>query len=359
MYRRDGLPNELKHCNSEDELTYKNRMKIYEEIISAIDAAEKIVITSHRSPDGDSIGCSLGLYHFLHKIGKKATVIHPDPAPDFLLWVEGSSEIITYDLQKEKAEQLLSEAELIFSLDYNAPDRVGRDMEPALRNASGKKIVIDHHPNPDLGFYDVVFSDTTAGSTSEMIFQLIEGSGNLDKLNATIGTPLYLGIMTDTGSFRFPSMKAETHEILAKLMRAGVVHYEVHERVFDTNTVDRLKLRGYALSEKMEIIPAKPIAYISLTDAELTRFNYKKGDTEGLVNMALSVEGIKVAAFFAEKEGIVKISFRSKGEYHVNVLAAKHFEGGGHKYAAGGMSSDGITAAIDKFKSLINQYFPG
>jgi phosphoesterase RecJ-like protein len=334
-------------------------MKIYEDITSAINTAENIVITSHRSPDGDSIGCSLGLYHFLRKIGKSVTVVHPDPAPDFLLWLDGSEDIVTYELNKEHASQFLAEADLIFSLDYNAPDRVGRDMEPALREASAKKIVIDHHPNPDLGFFDLVLSDTSAGSTSEMIFQLIEGSGNLDKMDATIGTPLYLGIMTDTGSFRFPSMKPETHEILAKLMRAGVVHYEVHERVFDTNTVDRLKLRGYALSEKLELIPAKPIAYISLTDAELTRFNYKKGDTEGLVNMALSVEGIKVAAFFSEKEGIVKISFRSKGAYHVNELAAKHFEGGGHKYAAGGMSAEGITAAIDKFKSLINEYFPG
>lgn len=349
----------MNRCNSNGELTYKNRMKIYEEIELAIQTAENIVITSHRSPDGDSIGCSLGLYHFLRKIGKSVTVVHPDPAPDFLLWVEGSADIVTYELHPTEADQLLSAADLIFSLDYNAPDRVGRDMEPLLRNSSAKKIVIDHHPNPDLGFYDLVLSDTSAGSTSEMIFQVIEGTGNLDKMDATIGTPLYLGIMTDTGSFRFPSMKAETHEILAKLMRAGVVHYEVHERVFDTNTVDRLKLRGYALSEKLEIIPAKPIAYISLTDAELTRFNYKKGDTEGLVNMALSVEGIKVAAFFAEKEGIVKISFRSKGEYHVNELAAKHFEGGGHKYAAGGMSSEGITVAIEKFRSLINEYFPG
>lgn len=349
----------MNRCNSNGELTYKNRMKIYEEIELAIQTAENIVITSHRSPDGDSIGCSLGLYHFLRKIGKSVTVVHPDPAPDFLLWVEGSADIVTYELHPTEADQLLSAADLIFSLDYNAPDRVGRDMEPLLRNSSAKKIVIDHHPNPDLGFYDLVLSDTSAGSTSEMIFQVIERTGNLDKMDATIGTPLYLGIMTDTGSFRFPSMKAETHEILAKLMRAGVVHYEVHERVFDTNTVDRLKLRGYALSEKLEIIPAKPIAYISLTDAELTRFNYKKGDTEGLVNMALSVEGIKVAAFFAEKEGIVKISFRSKGEYHVNELAAKHFEGGGHKYAAGGMSSEGITAAIEKFRSLINEYFPG
>jgi bifunctional oligoribonuclease and PAP phosphatase NrnA len=334
-------------------------MKIYEDIVSAINTAENIVITSHRSPDGDSIGCSLGLYHYLRKLDKQVTIVHPDPAPDFLRWLENSADIVTYEEQKVQSEQLLADADLIFSLDYNAPDRVGRDMEPALRNAKAKKVVIDHHPNPDLGFFDLVLSDTSAGSTSEMIFQMIEGSGNLDKMDATMGTPLYLGIMTDTGSFRFPSMKPETHEILAKLMRAGVVHYQIHEHVFDTNTVDRLKLRGYAVSEKLEIIPAKPIAYISLTEAELTRFNYKKGDTEGLVNMALSVEGIKMAAFFAEKDGIVKISFRSKGDLYVNEFAAKHFDGGGHKYAAGGMSADGISAAIDKFKVLINEYFPG
>lgn len=333
-------------------------MNNYQQIYAEIKAANKIAISSHRSPDGDSIGCSLGLYHFLLKLDKEVVVIHPDVAPLYLRWVKGSEDMLYHDQDPSAVEAELGSADLLISVDYNAPDRVGFNLEPAIRRFSGRKVVIDHHLHPDLDFYDVVLSDTTAGSTSELIYKLIEASGNDTLLDSTIGTPLYLGIMTDTGSFRFPSMKPETHEILARLMRAGVVHYDVHERVFDTNTVDRLKLRGYAISEKLELIPDRPIAYMTLSQAELERFNYQKGDTEGLVNVALSVEGIKVAAFFAEKDGVVKISFRSKGEYVVNELASDHFEGGGHKYAAGGISREGILSAVEKFRSQIDNYFP-
>lgn len=333
-------------------------MTIYQQISNAINGAQKIAIVSHRSPDGDSIGSSMGLCHFLEKKGKQVVVCHPDAAADFLKWVEGSDKILIHDVEKEKVENELAEADLLFCLDFNAPNRVGRDMEPVLRAFSGTKVVIDHHLDPDSVFFDLIISDTSVASTSELIYELIEGMGDLEYLDAKIGTPLYLGIMTDTGSFRFPSVRPKTHEILAELMRKGVVHFKVHEQVFDTNTVDRLKLRGYALSEKLELIPARPIGYIFLTEGELERFNYQKGDTEGLVNQVLSIEGIKVAAFFSEKEGLVKISFRSKGDYYVNQLAADHFEGGGHKYAAGGISHDGILEAVNKFRSVLDIYFP-
>lgn len=333
-------------------------MSIYEQFSGVLDNAERIVIVSHRSPDGDSVGSSLGLYHFLKKKGKKVSVCHPDVSPEFLHWVEGSSSILVHDLQKEQVEQELRDSDLLICLDFNAPDRVGKDLEPHIRAFSGKRIMIDHHLHPDIEFFDLCLSDTSVGSTSELIYELIEGIDDLELMDAQIGTPLYLGIMTDTGSFRFPSVRPKTHEILAALIRAGVVHFRVHEQVFDTNTIDRLKLRGYALSEKLELIPARPVAYIGLTESELERFNYKKGDTEGLVNQVLSVEGINVAAFFAEKEGVVKISFRSKGDFYVNQLAADHFEGGGHKYAAGGVGKEGINAAINKFRSLIDTYFP-
>lgn len=333
-------------------------MNDFKAIFQAVEAAETIVITSHRSPDGDSVGSSMGLYHFLKKLGKKVTVVHPDKAPSFLNWVSDYDEVVCFEEHEGHAVAGLLNCDLLIGLDYNTPSRVGEDMEAVLLQSKAKKVVIDHHLNPAIDFFDLVYSDTTAGSTSELIYQFIVANGFIDKIDEEIGTPLYLGTMTDTGSFRFPSMKPETHEMIAQLMRAGVVHFNVHEKVYDTNTVDRLKLRGYALSEKLEIIPGKPIAIISITESELERFNYQKGDTEGLVNVALSIEGIQVAAFFAEKDGKVKISFRSKGAYEVNQLASDHFGGGGHKYAAGGISFDTINAAIDKFKSCINEYFP-
>lgn len=333
-------------------------MQIYQEIHSAIQDANKIVIVSHKSPDGDSIGSSMGMYHFLKKIGKEVSVCHPDAAPDFLHWVEGADIICIHESDRQHVERLVLEADLLIALDFNSPGRVGKEMEPLLRSFRGRKVVIDHHIDPDLDYFDLVLSNTHVGSTSELVYEFIVGSGHKEDLDVRIGTPLYLGTMTDSGSFRYPSVRPETHEILAHLLRIGVVHYKVHEQIFDTNTVDRLKLRGYALSEKLELIPARPIAYISLTAGELERFNYRKGDTEGLVNQALSVEGIMVAAFFAEKDGVVKISFRSKGEFFVNQLASDHFEGGGHKYAAGGVSYEGITNAVDKFKKLIDTYFP-
>jgi phosphoesterase RecJ-like protein len=298
----------------------------------------------------------LALYHFIEKLGKKSVVCHPDEAPLYLTWVAGAHDIVLFDSQRDKAIELLANADLIFCLDFNSPDRVGKEMEPYLKQSNAKKIMIDHHMHP-ADFCDIVVSETSVCSTSQLIYELVEQSGNKMLLDETIGTPIYMGIMTDTGSFRYPSTHARTHEILAALINAGVKNYLIHEKVFDTNTVDRLQLRGYVIAERLELIKDYPIAIMSVSEEELNRFHYAKGDTDGLVNVALSIAGIQVAAFFAEKDGVIKISFRSKGDYFVNVLAMEHFEGGGHKYAAGGVSSDSLSATITKFKSLIPEYF--
>jgi phosphoesterase RecJ-like protein len=329
---------------------------IFKQIVSEILAADHIVITSHKGPDGDSIGCSLGLYHFIKKLNRRVVVCHPDVAPDFLRWMEGGDDIIAFENEPEKVKVELDSADLLFCLDYNSPDRVGKDMQDLLVSAQGKKIMIDHHPFP-ADFCDIVVSDTACCSTSQLIFELIDQSVNVEKLDNRIGTPLYLGIMTDTGSFRFPSVTARTHEVIATLLKAGVRHSDVHENVYDSNTLDRLQLRGYAVAEKFEKIPGFPVALISLTKEDLERFHYKKGDTEGLVNVALSIDGIKAAAFFMEREGEIKISFRSKGDYYVNELAMQHFSGGGHKYAAGGMSLESLNVTIERFKKLVPEYF--
>lgn len=337
-------------------MTTDSQTNTFEAIVTAIKEAKNIVITSHKSPDGDSIGSSLALYHFIQSLGKSSVVCHPDKAPNFLLWVEGALDIVSNEEQQDEVIQKMRDADLIFCLDYNSADRVGKDMQTLLEQASAKKIMIDHHMHP-ADFCEIIVSETSVCSTSQLIFELIDQSGNSELLNESIGVPIYLGIMTDTGSFRFPSVQARTHEILAALIRTGIKHFEIHEKVYDTNTVDRLQLRGYALSEKLELIENYPVALISVTEEELNRFHYQKGDTEGLVNVALSVDSIKVAAFFAEKDGAVKISFRSKGDYFVNELANDHFEGGGHKYAAGGISFDSLENTINKFKSLIPTYF--
>lgn len=330
---------------------------MYNSIVNEIKSASSIIITAHKSPDGDSIGSSLGLYHFIKKLGKEVVICHPDPAPDYLLFLEGVDTIKTMATENLEIEELFNHSDLIFCLDYNATDRVGEGMQHLLEKSEAKKIMIDHHLNPQ-DFAFITVSETSVCSTSQLIVELIEQSGNGDLLDEKIGTPLYLGILTDTGSFRFPTVQPRTHELLAKLLHAGVKHYLVHETLNDNNTFDRLRLQGYALSQKLELIEDYNVALIWLTEEELTKYNYKKGDTEGFVNIALSIKGMKAAMFFAERDGIVKISFRSKGQENpVNVLASEHFSGGGHANASGGMSELSIQDTLLKIKKLIPEYF--
>jgi phosphoesterase RecJ-like protein len=331
-------------------------MNIYQQIEAEIQAASHIVITAHKSADGDSIGSSLGLLYFIEKLGKKAIVCHPDKAPDYLYWLDTTA-IILMEENPEEVTAQMKKADLIFCLDYNATNRVGPDMQALLEEATGKKIMIDHHLNPE-DFPTLSISETTASSTAQLIVDLIEESGHIELLNEKIGTPLYLGILTVTCSFKFNSVKPRTHEILAKILAAGVKHHLVHDKLNDTNTESRLRLQGYAMSEKLEILYDYHVAIISLSKEELAKYNFKKGDTDSLANLLLSIKGMKVAIVFTERDGIMKISFRSKGaENPVNVLAAEHFDGGGHANAAGGMSDLTVGETLEKLKELIPQYF--
>ena len=332
-------------------------MNIYKQIEAEIQAASHIVITAHKSADGDSIGSSLGLLYFIEKLGKKAVVCHPDKAPEFLDWLDISS-IILMDENPAEVTLQMQKADLIFCLDYNATNRVGPEMQVLLEEATCKKIMIDHHLNPE-EFSTITVSEISASSTSQLIVDLIEQSGHLDLLDEKIGTPLYLGILTDTGSFRFNSVKPRTHEVLAKILAAGVAHHLIHEKLSDTNTETRLRLQGYAMSEKLEILYDYNVAIISLSKEELAKYHYKKGDTDSLANLVLSIKGMKAAIVFTERDGIMKISFRSKGaENAVNVLAKEHFNGGGHANASGGMSDLSVSETLEKLKVLIPNYFP-
>ncbi|QNM86140.1 bifunctional oligoribonuclease/PAP phosphatase NrnA [Polaribacter pectinis] len=331
-------------------------MNIYKQIEAEIQSASNIVITAHKSADGDSIGSSLGLLYFIEKLGKKATICHPDKAPDFLYWLDTSS-IILMEESPKAVTSLFEEADLIFCLDYNATNRVGPEMQVLLEEATCKKIMIDHHLNPE-DFPEIIVSEPTVSSTSELIVELIEQSGHLNLLDEKIGTPLYLGILTDTGSFRFNSVKPRTHEVLAKLLNSGVEHHLIHEKLSDNNTESRLRLQGFAMSEKLEILYDYNVAIISLSKEELAKYNYKKGDTDSLANLVLSIKGIKAAIVFTERDGIMKISFRSKGaENPVNMLAKENFNGGGHANASGGMSDLSVTETLEKLKEVIPNYF--
>jgi len=331
-------------------------MNINEQIVAEIKAASNIVITSHKSADGDSVGSSLGLLNFIEKLGKTATVCHPDAAPKFLYWLDTSAFLLMTD-QKEEIVSVFEKADLVFCLDYNATNRIGPDMQVLLEAVTCKKVMIDHHLNPE-DFSTLMVSEPKASSTSELIVELIEQSGNGTLLDEKIGTPLYLGILTDTGSFRFSSTAPRTHEVLGKLLAGGVVHHLIHEKLSDNNTVSRLRLQGYAMCEKLEVMEDYMVAIISLSKEELAKYNYQKGDTDNLANQALSIKGMRAAIVFTERDGIMKISFRSKGEENpVNILAGENFNGGGHANASGGMSELTVTETLDKIKGLIPQYF--
>lgn len=322
------------------------------QMLEEIGEAESIVITAHQNPDGDAVGSALALYHILRFAGKNCVCVLPDRAPDFLSWMPGFDTLLYFDAHKEEATALLKNANVIFCLDYNSPERLGREMGEVMRHTAGYKIMIDHHPQPEM-FCQATINYPADCSTCQLIYRFVCTIGYENHVGSEAADCLYTGIMTDTGSFRYPATTALTHFIVAKLIEAGANNVKVHNSVFDANTESRLRLMGYALSEKLVILPQFHTAYISLTEAELQKFNYQKGDTEGLVNYGLSMAGIQFAAIFMEKDGQVKLSFRSKGDVPVNTFMQQNFSGGGHKNAAGGRSNATMDVTIQKFLSLI------
>ena len=315
---------------------------------------KKIVIIPHRSPDGDAMGSTLGLYHFLIKNNHHAVVLSPNEFPDFLAWLPGSQNVKVFEKDKENCSQILNEADLVFTLDFNALHRVG-EMEKVLEKLVVPFVMIDHHQSPD-AYAAVTYSDTAFGSTCEMLYNFICFLGKKQEIDKTIGTCIYTGILTDSGSFRFPKTTATTHRIIADLIDLGVENTEIPSFLFDNSSYDRLQLLGRAL-QNMKIFPDLKSIYTTLTQAELDSFNYCKGDTEGFVNYGLSIKGIDLAAIFIENaaEKIIKISLRSQGDFDVNLFARAHFNGGGHRNAAGGKSDVSMEETVKQFENLIHQ----
>jgi phosphoesterase RecJ-like protein len=314
-----------------------------------------IVIVGHKNPDGDAIGSCLGLANFLKQLEHQVTVVMPNDFPEFLKWIPETQIIINYDQHRDNVKNCLSEANLVFTLDFNALNRTG-DLAPELMATNADFILIDHHQEPD-DYALVTYSDVGMSSTSEMVYHFIEFMGGLNLLNKEIATQLYVGIMTDTGSFRFPATTAATHRIIAHLIEAGAPNSIIHQNVYDTNSPDRLKLLGVALNN-MVMLPEYKTAYITMSQEELNNNNFKKGDTEGFVNYALSMKGVIFAMIFIEnkKEKIIKISLRSKGSFSVNDFSRKYFNGGGHTNAAGGKSSKTLSKTVEEFISILPGY---
>ncbi len=313
---------------------------------------KKIAIIPHRSPDGDAMGSTLALYHFLLKLNHQPVVISPNDFPNFLAWMPGSENVLVYENDRANCSQILKDAELVFTLDFNALHRTG-EMEHVLNKLTAPFIMIDHHQKPDT-FAAVTYSDTSFGSTCEMIYNFICYLDQTELIDKTIGTCIYTGIMTDSGSFRFPSTTSKTHRVVANLIDLGVRNSDIHNDVFDANPYSRLQLLGRAL-QNLKLLPNHKTSYITLSQKELDEFNYEKGDTEGIVNYGLTIKGIHFAAIFIEHrdENIIKISFRSQGSFDVNQFAREHFQGGGHINAAGGKSYDTLENTINKFEKII------
>lgn len=314
----------------------------------------KIVVTSHKNPDGDAIGSSLALYEYLKLKGKNVSVIIPNAFPAFLNWLTNSAEIIIYQGDAKKAQKLIDEAETLFSLDYNALHRTG-DMKTVLEQFKGTKILIDHHVDPDTNF-EFMYSTIETSSTSELIYDLIAQSGDTGLINMQVAEALYVGIMTDTGSFSYSCNRPKTYHITGALIESGINGERIHSLVYDTFSEDRLNLLGFCLSERLVVRADLGIAYIYLYKKDLNKFNHQVGDTEGIVNYALSIDKVNVAALLTERDKLIRISFRSKSDFSVNEFARKYFEGGGHQKAAGGNSYESLDITIERMVKLFENH---
>ncbi len=315
----------------------------------------KIVITTHHKPDGDAIGSSLGLYNYLVQLGHHARVIPPTDYPEYFNWMPGNEEVIIFTEQPEKSAQLIAEAELIFCLDFNALSRIN-EMGELVRASTACKIMIDHHLEPE-DFDDYRHWNIKACATAQLVYDFIANELNdKDKINADVASCLYTGIMTDSGSFRLPNTTATVHRIVADLIDAGAINWRIHELVFNSASENRLRFLGHCLTNKLEVMREYNTALISVTQEELQHYQIGTGDTEGIVNYALSITGIRLAAFFVERTDKVKLSLRSKAEFPANEICKKYFNGGGHRNAAGGQSTSSLQEVIHQFKSILPEY---
>lgn len=315
---------------------------------------KNIVITTHHKPDGDAMGSSLGLYLFLQEFAENVQVITPTDYADTLNWMPANDTVLIYEENVEKASHIAQLADLIFCLDFNRLSRINEFGE-IVRLSNAKKVLIDHHLEPE-NFEDFTYWDNHTSSSSELVFHFIKNYFGIHYITKDIANALYTGMMTDTGNFQYSNTNAMTHRVAADLLECGAEHVQIHERIYDVFTPDRSRLFGYCLYEKLEILPGLRTALIYLNADELKRFNVVTGDTEGLVNLGLGIKGIVLSVLIIDRTKMVKMSFRSKGDFAVNEYAGRYFNGGGHKNAAGGGSEDSLENVVKHFRETIKLY---
>ena len=330
-------------------------MQPIEDFFFQLPNPKKVIITTHQKPDGDAMGSVLGLYHFLIQFEHTVTVISPTNWANFLNWMPSIQAVINFEQNKELSAQLIQEADLIFCLDFNILHRT-KNLESLLANATATRVLIDHHQQPQEEMFSYGISNTAKSSTCEMVYDFIVDSGNSNKLNLEIATCLYTGVMTDTGSFRFPSTTASVHTMIAHLKSIGLHHTIIHENIFDNFLENRLRFIGFALSNRLEVMYEYNTALMYIKKTDLLKYDIKTGDTEGLVNYLLTIQGIQLGALVIDRDEERKWSFRSKGNFDVNTFARNYFEGGGHFNAAGGRSDDTLDNTVKKFKQVLQQY---
>ncbi len=315
---------------------------------------QQVLIVTHYNPDGDAIGSTLGLYHYLSRRGHRVDLVVPNEYPGFLQWMPGNDQILLASQNHQAAIEKLHRAEMIVFLDFNVLDRL-QHLEEDFRQARVPKVLIDHHPDPE-PFADWMVSTTQVSSTCELLYELLVAMDGEQSITRNVATCLYTGIMTDTGSFSYNSSLPDTYYVVSRLIEQGIDKDRIYWRVYDNYSADRMRLLGYCLNTKLKVFPEFGAAYISINQSELNHFNYKSGDSEGFVNYPLSISGVMFSAIFIEQEGYVKISFRSKGDFYANHFATAHFNGGGHKNAAGGYSELPLEDTLNKFESLLSDY---
>jgi phosphoesterase RecJ-like protein len=316
---------------------------------------KQIVITTHHKPDGDAMGSSLGLYNYLAQKGHHVKVITPTDYPAFLQWLPNNTEVIIYSEKVEESKTLIAEAEIIFCLDFNDLSRIN-EMGEAVKNAAGIKVMIDHHLEPQ-GFDDYRHWTINACATAQLIYDfIVVVMGEEQLINKDVATCLYTGIMTDSGSFRFPTTTAQVHYIIADLITKGAENSKIHQLVYDNFSETRLRFLGHCLLNKLEVLPELNTAIIRVSLDELEKFDIITGDTEGVVNYALSINGIKLAALIIERRDKVKLSLRSTGDFPANEICKKYFNGGGHRNAAGGNAEEPLDEVVNRFKNILQEY---
>jgi len=315
----------------------------------------KVIIVTHFKPDADALGSSLGLAGYLKKKGHQVTVVTPSDYPDFITWMPGNKDVVIFQREKaQKPKQLIAEADTIFCLDFSSLNRIN-DLGEFVRVSTAKKVLIDHHLEPEQ-FADFEQWDGTAASTAELVFQLIDELGDKSLIDQDIANCLYAGIMTDTGGFRHSNTTYKVFQIAGELVALGANPSKVSKQIYDTNSIERLRLMGYVLSQKLKVLPEYRTAYIVLTAEELKNFSSQTGDTEGFVNYGLSIKGIKLSVLISDRRENIKLSFRSLGNFSVNDMARKYFDGGGHRNASGGQTKLSLEQTLEKFLSILPEY---